>query len=152
MIGRALAGLPLVFVLAMSTMGCRGKLVGTAELLGPGTTEASFEASGKQLTLWADTDGKWRGGENSKMDVSYEIDVVRGGANLAHLSCSTASSGTQVCGTSTTINSAHDADCEIALACKLPDLAAGTFQLKVTGRTGPNVTLVRKMSLNVRSK
>jgi hypothetical protein len=143
----------LLLVTSLLT-GCRGKLIATAQLTQPGTAETKVAVSGKKrLALWADTDGKWNGSKDSRFDASYEIDVLQGGATVAHVSCSTMDhDGTTVCGTHTTINANHDADCEIALGCKLPPLVAGEAQLKVTGRVGPTVKQVRKMSINVREE
>ena len=70
---------------------------------------------------------------------------------MGKVSCSTpAMGGTSVCGSQGSFNNSREADCEVKLACTAPKLPPGEVELRVTGRTGPNVTLVRKMSLNVR--
>lgn len=60
-----------LLVLALVLTGCRRKLVATAELKGPGTATAHFPSTPKPLTIWADTDVKWTGGEHSKPDISF---------------------------------------------------------------------------------
>jgi hypothetical protein len=63
--------LPVVVVVvvvaaaAALAIGCRGKIMGTASLAGPGIGDASFTSTGAPGVLWADTDGKWRGGKRS---------------------------------------------------------------------------------------
>ena len=154
--GRGAVCAPLVVVttlgLALVLVGCRGKLIATASLHGPGKATTTFSATGRKLTLWADTDAKWNGSKNSKPNVAYEIDVKQGGKVLGHVSCSTDDrGGTSVCGTHTNTFGSHSADCEMLLGCSLPPLPAGEIELAVTGSTGPNVTSTTNMSLNVRA-
>lgn len=143
--------LAILLTLGLLLGGCRGKKLGTAELHGPGLAETMIQASGKKkLALWADLDGKWTGSDNSNMEIVYEVDVLQNGKPLGHLSCSTADSSTRVCGTVMTVNDSHDADCELALPCKVPPVAAGDVIFKVKATLGSNAKSVRKMSLNVR--
>jgi hypothetical protein len=143
----------VVLATGVAVGGCRGKIVATAQLTAPGAAETRFPVTGKKLALWADTDGKWNGSKNSRFDATYEIDVLQNGATVGHISCSTMErDGTTVCGTHSNVMGSHDADCEIALGCRLPPLTGGEVQLRVTGRTGPTVKLVRKMSLNIREE
>jgi hypothetical protein len=149
---RRTAKLLVLVGLASLAIACRGKIIGSAELSGPGTTVARFAATGKPVQLWADTDMKWTGSKDSKPEVFYEIDVRQEGKTVGHVSCSTTDrAGTTVCGTHSNIMGKHDADCEIALACQLPPFGAGVIELQVTGRTGGNVLSVKKMSLNIRA-
>jgi len=144
-----IATLGLVVVLA----GCRGKLVATAQLAGPGTAATHFASTVKPMTIWADTDVKWTGGEHSRPDLTYEIDVTQGGKGVGHVSCSVANhGGRQVCGTDSTFGNTRDADCEILLGCTLPSLPLGDIEVKVVGATGPNVKSTKKMSLNFRAE
>lgn len=140
-----------VAVLAPGLAGCRGKLLGTVPLKGPGAATARVTVGAKPPILWADMDGKWKGPKSSKMDVSYDVEVVRGGASVGKIACSTTNhGGTTVCGTHLNIMGEHDADCEVNLACPFPKIAPGEVELRVVARTGPNVVLARKLSLNVR--
>lgn len=141
--------LGLAFVLG----GCRGKLIATATLHAPGKATTTFSASGRKLSLWADTDAKWKGPKSSKPMVAYEIDVKQGGTILGHVSCSTEDrGGTSVCGSVTNTFGTHNADCEIQLGCSLPPLPAGEIELAVTGTTGANVISITNLSLNVRAE
>ncbi len=137
-------------LLALGGAGCRGKLVASAALTGPGTAEASFVASGKPLRLWADTDGEWKGGKSAKLNVTYDVVVLRSGQELTRITCTTEDVRSTVCGVHKHVDGVHDADCELQLGCALPSLTPGDVQLRVTATTGPNVTLARKLSLNVR--
>lgn len=142
-----------VIVLALALAGCRGKLVATAELKGPGTATTHFASTPKPVTVWADTDAKWTGGEHSKPEISYEVDVRQNGKDVGNVSCSTTNSGGKtVCGTDSNIMGTHDADCEYLLACTLPALQPGDVEVKVTGATGANVKSTKKMSLNFRAE
>jgi hypothetical protein len=143
------ARLALLALLALLP-GCRGKLLGTAALQGPGTASTTITLGAKSPRLWADTDGSWRGPKGSKMQLDYEIDLVRGGAVIGHTRCSTAARGSSICGVHSTVGGKHDADCELELSCQLPSLPPGELELRVTGTKGANVLEVRKMSLNVR--
>src|SRR5580658_9986798 len=74
--------------LALLTAACRGKLVATAELHGPGTADAHFQSTGEPLFLWADTDGTWTGsGRYAHFPAHYEIDVLSKGAQVGHVAC-----------------------------------------------------------------
>ena len=144
--------LVVVSVCLVFVAGCRGKAVGTAALRGNGTATAQFQSSGKQLVLWADTDGEWQGASKSHFPAHYEIDVLAKGVRVAHVSCDSASASTSVCGSTVTINSKHRGDCELKLNCQLPIIPAGPAAIQVTGTVGPGVTNVTNMSINVREK
>lgn len=131
--------------------GCRGKAVATAELHGAGTADATFTSDGKPLVFWADTDGKWTGGEHSHLAVHYEIDILSKGAKIGHVACDTANSSVSVCGMETTVNSSHSGDCELKLPCEVPSIPAGEASVHVTATLGKNVTDVKKISLKVRA-
>jgi len=147
-IGAGMVAIAIVGLLA----ACRGKLLSTAVLLGPGVAETKFSTNGGKLVLWADTDGKWNGPKNSKMELTYDVEFSRAGASLGHVVCSTTErGGTNVCGSHSNIMGSHDADCEIELGCKVPSLPAGEVSMRVYATKGANVVLVRKMSLNVRA-
>jgi hypothetical protein len=144
-----------VFVaLALSTfaVGCRGKVVGTAVLSGPGSADVEIHTTGAPLTLWADTDGEWHGGSHSHFAAHYEIDVLVGGASIGHLACDTNDVSESVCGTKITNGNDHRGDCELKLTCSLPSIPAGTAKLHVVGTVGAGTSNVRKMSINVREK
>jgi len=137
---------------ALGATACRGKVVATAELHGPGSADASFQSTGAPLVLWADTDGKWHGGSNSHFAAHYEIDVLSGGAKTGHVSCDTKDSSEAVCGMKMSEGDTHSGDCELKLACTLPTLPAGPAVLHVTGTTGAGTSEVKRMSINVRDK
>jgi hypothetical protein len=135
--------------------GCRGKLLATASLSGPGTAEARF-TPGKNMRLWADYDGEWTGGggsKHSKPPLKYDIDVLQGGKSLGRITCTTPSNGgTKVCSGETSIGNDHTGNCEVSLDCNLPALGSGEVTLKVTGSFSDpaRIKKVTKMSLNVR--
>lgn len=123
----------------------------TAALEGPGEADATFVYEGQTLTLWADTDGKWTGSAKSRIDVSYNVSFVGDDGQEKNVSCTVPQQGgTTVCGSSTHILGANNANCEIKLDCGVPSLPNGAVKMHVVGRTGTNVVSVRKMSLNVR--
>jgi hypothetical protein len=131
--------------------GCKGEIVATAELHGAGTAEARFTPTpGKKQVLWADTDGTWRQTEN--MQVSYEIDVLSGGATVGHVSCNTDDSSYVGCGMITSTGSVHSGDCAMKLRCALPTLPAGEITLRVTATPSRKVDETKKDSLVVREK
>lgn len=141
----------VLLALALLSTGCRGKMLATAELRGAGTAEARFAATSAKLTLWADTDGKWR--STKRLPVSYDIAVTVDGKSVGHVSCSTADVSVSVCGTSVTIGSSHSADCEMKMSCSLPALpASGAVVLRVTAKLGPGVESTTNVSLNVREE
>lgn len=132
--------------------GCRGKIVATAELHGPGSADASFQSTGAALALWADTDGKWHGGSSSRFAAHYEIDVLSGGAKIGHITCDTKDVSESVCGMKISNGNEHSGDCEMKLACQLPAIPAGAAILHVTGASGAGTSEIKKMSINVRDK
>ena len=144
-------------VLCVAAAACRGKLVATAHLSGPGTAEVRFEPK-PGLRLWADYDGAWTSGgsvdqKHARMPLKYDVDVVQGGKSIGKIACDTASDGgAKVCGAETTVNGDHDGNCEVSLACSLPTLGAGEVTLRVTGSIADpaRVKRVSNMSLNVR--
>jgi hypothetical protein len=142
--------LPCLFICIFMMASCRGTLLVTAELHGAGTAEARFHSSGKALTLWADTDGKWHG--RNRFPAHYEIEIFAGSARIGHLSCDSADANTQICGTRIGIRGELRGDCELELTCELPPLPVGEIVLSVTGTPGENVTEVTKMSVNVRER
>src|ERR1700691_1333078 len=104
---------------------CRGKVVATAELHGPGAADAHFTSTGAPLVLWADTDGKWRGGSHSRFAAHYEIDVLGGTTKVGHIGCDTKDSTESVCGVEVSDGDTHSGDCELKLPCELPSIPAG---------------------------
>ncbi|MGD0523583.1 MAG: hypothetical protein ABSE49_00495 [Polyangiaceae bacterium] len=146
------SALLVVTTCGLLVTACRGKVVATAELHGPGTADARFTATGAPLVLWADTDGKWHGGSNSRFAAHYEIDVLGGSTKVGHISCDTKDSSESVCGTKVSEGDTHTGDCELKLTCELPSIPAGPATLHVTGSTGPGTSDVKKMSVNVRDK
>ena len=141
----------LVAFALVSLVACRGKLLASAQLTGPGTAEGRFRSTGRKIALWADTDGKWTGPKSSRMDVRYDVDIVQNGTKIGSFVCGTQENGSStVCGTHSDIMGKHDGDCEVSLDCALPEIPAGETVMRVRATTGPNVKLVRKMSLNVR--
>ena len=150
---RALTSVKVVLVglgFTLAATGCRGKMIATAELHGAGTADAHFKSTGGPLVLWADTDGKWRGGRRSHLPAHYEIDVRASGKHVGHVSCDTQNASTSVCGSTVAINDLHSGDCEVKLTCALPTIPAGDATLHVTATLGANAMEVRKMSINVR--
>ena len=143
----------LLSILSLSLIltACRGKLAGTATLTGNGEAEARFQSTGGKLTLWADTDGKWEGGENSHMDVRYDIEILQQGKTIGRLTCNTADVSTSVCGTHIDMGGSHSADCELKLPCPVPNVPAGETVFRVKATTGPNVKSTKKVSLNIRA-
>jgi hypothetical protein len=137
---------------AVALVGCRGNVLGTAELHGPGTAEAHFQSTGAPVTLWADTDGKWQGSKRSHFAAHYEIDVTANGGAAGRVSCDTKDSSESVCGTKVSSGNSNSGDCEVKLTCQLPALPAGPVTLKVTATVGAGTTDVKRMSLNVREK
>jgi hypothetical protein len=133
--------------------GCRGKLVTTVSLPGPGTAEARFAPSSKALSVWADCDAKWTGGKSSKPLFDYDVELLQGGKTVGRVACSTGTPGGQtVCCSTSNIFGELSGDCEYKLGCALPLPPPGETTLRVTSRVGPNVKSVTKMSLNVREE
>ncbi len=143
---------PLVVVSLLIASGCRGKVLATAALSGPGTAEAHFQSTGAPVMLWADTDGAWHGGSSSHFAAHYEIDVLSRGAKTGHVSCDTKDSSTSVCGVKVSSGNTHHGDCELKLACDLPPIPAGPATLRVVGSLGAGTSDVKNMSINVREK
>lgn len=132
--------------------GCRGKVLGTAELPGPGTADAHFQSTGAPVVLWADTEGKWHGGSNSRFAAHYEIDILAGTSKTGHIACDTKDSPEQVCGVKVSDGDTHSGDCELKLGCQVPAIPAGPATLHVVATTGAGTSDVKKMSLNVRDR
>lgn len=147
---RSLGRVATAFALLALLAACRGKLLATAHLDGPGSAEARFTSTGKKLVFWADTEGRWTGGKSSRMEIVYDVDVLVDGALVAHVTCDSADVSTSVCGTHTNFMGDHEADCELKLKCAIPKVPPGEALLRVRGRKGANVLEVRNMSLNVR--
>lgn len=144
-------GTSVAWTLLALVAGCRGKLVATADLRGPGTTEVALSGTGARLEVWADYDAKWKGPKSSKPVLEYDIEVLKKGEKVGSVHCSTMKPGsTSVCGSHSNVMGEHDADCESNLACKLPAEAEGSVTLRVTGTLGKNVLSTKKMSLNFR--
>lgn len=127
----------------------RGTLVASVGLRGPGHGTTTFTAGADPLALWADLDGAFRGATGSStlddiLPVHYEIDLLRGGAVVHHLSVDTQRR-----------RSVQKKYCTVAPECEvflleLPPLPPGPIELRATGAPAPNVTSVVNMSLNVR--
>jgi len=141
----------MVLVLALG--GCRGKLVAHGDIRASGGTAELTTTLPAGATIWADTDGEWNGGKNSHMDVTYTIEVMEGGKATGSVTCDTSAAESAVCGSITNIGDHHHSgDCELRLSsCKLPNGATGTMTLKISAKTGANVTAVRNLSLNFRA-
>jgi hypothetical protein len=142
----------LALSLSALVVGCRGKVVGTAALSGPGSADVEIHTTGAPLTLWADTDGEWHGGSHSHFAAHYEIDVHVGGTSIGHVTCDTKDTTESVCGTKVSNGNDHRGDCELKLACALPTIPAGSAKLHVVGTLGAGTSNVKKMSINVREK
>lgn len=140
-----------LLLLVLGAGACRGKVAGTAPLMGPGTVTAHVVATGP-IQVWADTDVRWVGPKSSKPELEYDVELKQNGKDVGRLQCSTSDrSGTSICGGHSNIMGEHNADCEISLNCPFPSIS-GDIEVKVTGRTGANVKSVKKMSLNFRSR
>jgi len=139
-----------IVTLAIALVSCRGKVVGTATLTGPGSADVDFQSTGKPLVLWADTDGEWTGMSQSKFPAHYEIDVVSSGSPVGHIACDTKDSSEAVCSGTVTINQSHRGHCELKMKCDLPAIPAGPASLHVTATSG--ASKIKNMSLNVREK
>jgi hypothetical protein len=147
---------PSVAALALGclvALGCRGKLIASVSLSGPGTAEARFQP-GKTTRLWADFNGEWTGpgSKSSRPPIAFDIDVLQGGKSVGKLTCQPDNGGTSVCSGKTSVGNDHSGNCEFSMTCSLPSLGAGEVTLKVTGRvTDPSrLKKVTNMSLNVR--
>jgi hypothetical protein len=140
--------LAFVFASTLVLGGCRGKILATAELPGPGKLVTVTLRSPGKVALWADTDGKWHDGD--KMPVHFTIEVVSGGKSIGHVECNSQDAATSVCGTEVTVNDEHSANCELKMPCKLPPLPPGDVLLHVRADPGPNVESVKRIALNVR--
>ncbi len=149
---RSTGTLALLAVVVSSSVGCRGKMVATAVLSGPGTADVQFESTGKPLVLWADTEGSWIGDKRSRFPALYEIDVLSNGAKIGHVTCDTSTSTMRVCGTRVSVNNSRQGDCELKLTCRLPPIPAGSASLHVTGSSGPGASNIKNMSINVREE
>ena len=124
----------LALLLFAALAGCRGALLGKAELHGEGTAEARFQKAQKPVVLWGHVEGKWRGGKNDKLPVVWDVEVVQEGKTVGRVTCDVDDVRSTLCGVHTFVNGEHEAGCELALACQLPSLAAGEVVLRVTGR------------------
>jgi hypothetical protein len=149
-------GKRFLFVLLLLA-GCRGDLLATAKLTGPGTAEARFTA-GKAVEFWASFDGKWEGrslSKYSKPPLAYQIEAVQEGNVVASFKCDTlSSSSTRVCGGFTKWGSDFSGDCEFKMECQMPEVRAGEVLLRVTARL-PDPSKIKElkdMSLNVRAQ
>jgi hypothetical protein len=138
--------------LALGLVGCRGNVLGTAELHGPGTAEAHFQSTGAPVFFWADTEGRWAGTKRSHFAAHYEIDITGGGHAIGHVSCDTKDSSESVCGTRVSDGATNHGDCEVKLTCAVPPVPAGPATLEVVATVGAGTSDVKKMSLNVRDK
>lgn len=136
--------------MALALVACRGKVLATASLPGAGKTTTTFVPSSKGVVVWADTDAKWFGPDRSNPDFTYDIEAARDGKSIAKFVCSTKGVTVSMCGVNSTFGDRHDADCELKLPCAVPNLGPGEVELTVTGKVGPNVLSVKKMSLNLR--
>lgn len=139
-------------VLAVAMGGCRGKLIARADIRASGGSAEVSATPPAGATVWADTDGEWNGPKNSYMAITYTIEIMQGGKATGTFTCDTSVVETAVCGSVTNIGGHHSADCELLLsACKLPSAATGAVTLKITAKTGANVTVARNLSLNFRA-
>ena len=142
----------LLVASVVGLVGCRGKAIASAQLAGTGSADVNFTSTGKALVLWADTDGEWHGGSESKFAAHYEIDVMAAGNKIGHISCDTKDSHEQVCGTSVSNGDSHHGDCELKLACDVPSIPAGPASMHVVGTIGAGTQNVKKMNINIREK
>ncbi|NOU30151.1 MAG: hypothetical protein HOO96_19790 [Polyangiaceae bacterium] len=137
--------------MALALGGCRGKLVAHADIRASGASAEVTTTLPAGATIWADTDGEWNGSKNSYMSVAYTIEVMEGGKATGSVTCDTSATESAVCGSITNIGGHHSGDCELRLAtCKLPNGVTGAVTLKITAKTGANVTVARNLSLNFR--
>lgn len=141
-----------VLGLGLAVAGCRAKPVATVVLTAPGTAEATFQLGAKPVELWADTDGTWSGNKRSTIHIDYDIEVIRDGATVSRSSCTTQDARGSICGVRASTSSGQSGDCEFPLSCSVPALPPGPVTLRVTGRTGPSVTQVALMSVDVRER
>ena|SRR5438105_1765487 len=136
--------------------GCRGDLLASAKLPGPGTAQTRFD-SGKDVELWSAFDGQWEGNASSKYSkppLAYQIEVLQGGDVVGKVTCVTATSSSRVCGEFKKVGGEFEGDCEFRMNCELPKLRPGEVVLRVTGKLADpaRVKQVKDMSLNVRAK
>lgn len=137
--------------LVLALGGCRGKLVAHADIRSSGGTAEVTTTLPAGATIWADTDGEWTGAPKSYMSVAYTIEVMEGGKATGAVTCDTSATESAVCGSITNIGGHHSGDCELRLStCKVPNGATGAVTLKITAKTGANVTVARNLSLNFR--
>jgi hypothetical protein len=144
----------LVFLVLLA--GCRGELLATAKLNGPGTAETRFTTS-KAVDLWSDFDGSWEAHSSSRYSappLNYDVQVVQGGNVVGQVSCTTVGTTQRVCGGFTRVGSSFSGNCEFRMSCSLPAVQAGEVVLRVTGRYAEpeRIKSVSSMSLNVRAK
>lgn len=142
----------IIVVVAAAVGGCRGKLVARADIRASGGSAEVTTTLPAGATIWADTDGEWNGPKKSYMAITYTIEVMEGGKATGTVTCDTSVVETAVCGSVTNIGGHHSADCELLLStCKLPNGASGPVTLKITAKTGANVTAARNLSMNFRA-
>lgn len=136
------------FVLSQTVLA-RGDLLASAPLRGAGEAVVRFTSTGEPVALWADLDGRWTGSADSSLlndilPVHYEIDFVKSGRIVRHVSVDTQVRrpvSRKICTVAP--------DCEIYLMDLAP-FPPGPIEARVRGTPRGDVTAVAKMFLYVR--
>jgi hypothetical protein len=134
-------GVGLVMV---AVAGCRGEEVARVKLSKPGDSgDASWD--GKPVKVWADYQGKWKG-DKTRPGLTYDVEVVEGGAVVKSTTCDTSTCSTSVCKNTVSMGGETEGNCECLMTCTL-DVPAGksyTVRAKVNGAGGTfeNASLV----------
>lgn len=136
-----LVGLGLVIG---ALVGCRGEEIARVKLTKPGDSgDASWD--GKPAKVWADYTGKWKG-DKTRPGLTYDVEIVEGGAVVKSTTCDTSTCSTSVCKNTVSMGGDTEGNCECLMTCTL-DVPAGksyTVRAKVngTGGTFENASLV----------
>jgi len=138
---------------ALPLLGCRGKLVATAELHAAGSATVHFTMPSNGLKIWAELKGKWVGGpDDGMMPVTYAMSFRQHEKRVGQAVCGTASSTGHLCSVLYNVFGHHTSDCEVEFPCAVPTLSPGDVEFLVEGTPAASVTQVDDISLLIREK
>ncbi len=117
-------------------VGCRGEELARVKLQKEGdASDVKWTVAGTRTALvWAEYDGKWKGGKSPKN--VYEIELLDGDKSITKMECSTASCSSRVCSNEVVVNDEGSGNCECKTDCKLDAPNDGTFTVKATVKGG----------------